>query len=401
MKLPNSWTKEPLHKVLLTLKDGTHFSPKSTSGAFKYITSKNIKFGTMDLSDISYISEEEHRKIFKASPVQYGDVLLTKDGANTGNAALNVLAEEFSLLSSVAILSGKKNILVNNFLIQILLSPMGQSLIKSQMAGQAITRLTLKKIGELVFPIPPLPEQKKIAKILSTWDKAITTTEQLLANSKQQKKALMQQLLTGKKRLPGFSGQWCKRLISEFIIESRTPGNTGDIAKKITIKLYGQGVIQKKETRSGSESTKYYIRKSGQFIYSKLDFLNGAFGIIPENLDGYESTLDLPAFNFLPEVCPKWFLYFVSREEFYKANLGLANGGRKARRVNPKELLELKVHSPSLKEQQKIATILSTADKEIETLQQKLDCLKQEKKALMQQLLTGKRRVNVDELEVA
>ncbi len=198
-----------------------------------------------------------------------------------------------------------------------------------------------------------------------------------------------------------FKGEWEATAIAAFIKESRVPGSTDDIAKKITVKLYGNGVFAKDEKRSGSESTKYYQRSAGQFIYSKLDFLNGAFGIIPEELDGYQSTLDLPAFDFLGTVNVEWFTYYVSREEFYSSNLGLANGGRKARRVNPNDLLRIKIPTPSLEEQQKIAAVLSIADQEITALQQKLDALKQEKKALMQQLLTGKRRVNIDDKEVA
>ncbi len=104
----------------------------------------------------------------------------------------------------------------------------------------------------------------------------------------------------------------------------------------------------------------------------------------------------MPAFDFKTGVEPVWFINFVSREEFYSANLSLANGGRKARRVNPKDLLNLKVPLPSYPEQQQIAALLTIADKETETLQQKFDCLKQEKNALMQQLLTGKRRVKVN-----
>jgi len=260
----------------------------------------------------------------------------------------------------------------------------------------SMKNITKNELLSLKIIIPPSTEQKKIAKILSTWDNAITVTEQLLANSQQQKKALMQQLLTGKKRFPEFNEDWTKRPISDFIKESRIPGSSGDIAQKITVKLYARGVFPKKEKRLGSESTKYYKRQSGQFIYSKLDFLNGALGIIPKSLDGYESTLDLPAFDFLPGTDHKWFVYFVSREEFYKAKIGLANGSRKARRVNPKDFLTLKIGTPGLKEQQKIASVLTCADKEIENLKQKINYLKQEKKALMQQLLTGKRRVRIE-----
>ena len=92
----------------------------------------------------------------------------------------------------------------------------------------------------------------------------------------------MQQLLTGKKRFKEFEGsEWGKLKISKLMIESRIRGSTGLDAIKITVKLYCKGVFAKDDKRVGSENTNYFKRKSGQFIYSKLDFLNGAFGIVP------------------------------------------------------------------------------------------------------------------------
>ena len=81
------------------------------------------------------------------------------------------------------------------------------------------------------------------------------------------------------------------------MVESRIKGSNGKEARKITVKLWGKGVFEKTNKRVGSENTKYYKRKSGQFLYSKLDFLNCAFGIIPLDLDGLESTVDLPCFD--------------------------------------------------------------------------------------------------------
>src|SRR5690606_35021401 len=105
--------------------------------------------------------------------------------------------------------------------------------------------------------------------------------------------------------------KWGRRTIGESIVESRIPGSSGEVARKLTVKLYGKGVTAKEERRQGSASTTYYSRRAGQFIYSKLDFLNGAFGVIPKSLDGYESTVDLPAFDFLDDVDPRWFVYYV------------------------------------------------------------------------------------------
>jgi type I restriction enzyme S subunit len=245
----------------------------------------------------------------------------------------------------------------------------------------------------LTAALPPLPEQRKIANILTTWDEALETLDALIQAQEQRKKALMQQLLTGKTRVKGGKGKWKKTRFGEWLTESRIPGTDGSTARKITVKLYGRGVLPKQDRLVGSENTKYYVRKTGQFIYSKLDFLNGAFGIVPENLDGYESTLDLPAFDVSPSADAKWLLYYVTRPEFYTQQLGAAAGGRKARRVNPSEFLAMKIHAPDLDEQQRIAAILDTADQQLTLLRAQRTALDQQKRGLMQRLLTGKIRV--------
>jgi len=169
--------------------------------------------------------------------------------------------------------------------------------------------------------------------------------------------------------------------IGAFLKESRVPGSPGNIARKITVKLYGKGVFAKQENRPGSENTMYYTRQAGQFIYSKLDFLNGAFGIIPDNLDSFESTVDLPCFDFIGDkVDPDWFLHYVSRTDFYAYQGGLGNGGRKARRISPDDFLELEIDLPPLPEQKKIAEILSGIDHFIEKAERevmKYESLKQ------------------------
>ena len=205
--IPVDWNVVKIKEVA-KVKDGTHFSPKSTCGEFKYITSKNIKFGYLDLSDISYVSEEEHKVIYKSCPVKNGDLLLTKDGANTGNACINTLNEEFSLLSSVAFIDGFENTLFNQFLLQQILWNKTQTRLQAEMSGQAITRLTITKIDSFNIILPPLKEQEKIAEILTIWDEAITKQTELLRAKELQKKGLMQKLLSGEVRFNGFNDEW-------------------------------------------------------------------------------------------------------------------------------------------------------------------------------------------------
>ena len=257
-------------------------------------------------------------------------------------------------------------------------------------------KINREDLSSIPILLPPLPEQKKIAAILSTWDRAIEGTEKLLANSQQQKKALMQQLLTGKKRLPGFTGEWRNLKLKTFLQESVIPSPQPDPKKRITVRLNLNGV-EKREVR-GTESidaTNYFTRKAGQFIYGKQNIHKGAFGIIPKILDGFETSQDIPCFDFLPNVCPAWFFYYFARENIHHT-LETKMTGTGSKRLNQKTFLNLTCHAPPISEQQAIAAVLTTADAEITALESDLSRLRQEKKALMQQLLTGKRRVTVD-----
>ena len=186
--------------------------------------------------------------------------------------------------------------------------------------------------------------------------------------------------------------EWDLHPLSKHLIESRIPGTNGAIAKKLTVKLWNKGVFEKREVHEGSESTTYYKRKSGQLIYSKLDFLNCAFGIIPEHLDGYESTQDLPCFD-VKGVIPNYLLTYVTQRNFYMHFGMIADGGRKARRVGPEDMLSFPLVYPPLAEQEKIAGILSAQDKLIALKEKLIKEKKRQKKALMQLLLTGKKRL--------
>lgn len=197
--VPKEWEVVSLGEACEKIQDGTHFSPKSTTGPFMYITSRNIRFGYMDLSDVGAISLSEHEAIYKRCDVRLGDILLTKDGANTGNAALNTIDEPFSLLSSVALLRCDEIKLHNEFLFHTILSPRLQQVIADLMSGNAITRLTLTKIKAIKASVPLYDEQKAIAKKLSTLQSKQQTEELFMQKISKLKHGLMQDLLTGRK----------------------------------------------------------------------------------------------------------------------------------------------------------------------------------------------------------
>jgi type I restriction enzyme S subunit len=194
--------------------------------------------------------------------------------------------------------------------------------------------------------------------------------------------------LLPKLRFPEFRGEegWLTRRLGDFLTESRLPGSKGNVARKITVKLWGKGVFEKNEAVQGSANTQYYRRKAGQLIYSKLDFLNQAFGIIPETLDNFESTVDLPCFDIADGLNPTFLLEYIKRKGFYERLGETADGSRKARRIHPDVFLSFPASLPSTSEQQKIADCLSSLDEMINGQARKVEALKAHKKGLMQQL---------------
>ncbi|MCX9565145.1 restriction endonuclease subunit S, partial [Vibrio cholerae] len=188
------WDVQTGRELFSKIQDGTHFSPKIRGGEFLYVTSKNIKFGYLDLDSAEYIDRAQHESIYKRCDVRKNDILLTKDGANTGNAALNFLDEPFSLLSSVAFLRLDNEKHSPSFFLQQFLSSEFQSYIQEEMSGNAITRLTLQKINNLKFYVPSWQEQTAIANALSDVDALISELEKLIAKKQAIKTATMQQL---------------------------------------------------------------------------------------------------------------------------------------------------------------------------------------------------------------
>ncbi|RSX53216.1 type I restriction-modification system, subunit S [Bifidobacterium goeldii] len=186
-------------------------------------------------------------------------------------------------------------------------------------------------------------------------------------------------------RFKGFTDPWEQRKLSEYLTLSRIIGHTGVDANKLTVKLWGKGVVAKTDSYGGSRNTQYYVRHAGQFMYGKLDFLHAAFGIVPEELDGYESTLDSPAFD-MSGVDGVFLLNRVTQEDFYLGNGLIANGSRKAKRIHEDTFLDMSLTMPSLAEQQVIGRFFSRLDSLITLHQRKYDKLVVLKKSMLEQM---------------
>ena len=240
---------------------------------------------------------------------------------------------------------------------------------------------------------PFVAEQKKIAEILSAQDKVISLKEKLLTEKQRQKKALVQQLLTGKTRLPGFDGEWVDVRMGD-IFEERVETNCQDLQLLSVTGINGivpRSTIDTKDN-SSEDKSKYLKICKGDIGYNTMRMWQGVSA-----LSEYEGIVS-PAYTILipsETISAKYFAYLFKMHAviflFYRFSQGIVDDTRS---LKYHEFAKLHLNVPAdKKEQEAIAAILATADKEIEILQKDLDFAKQKKKALMQLLLTGIVRV--------
>ena len=248
--------------------------------------------------------------------------------------------------------------------------------------------LNTEIISNLPIYLPTLPEQRKIAEILRAWDDALEKLNAL-------RRAKERRLVGLRGMLMARAGRTSKlTTFGAFLAESRIPGGNGATANKISVRLYGMGAVEKSDPRGGSARTRYYHRKEGQIIWSKLDFLNGAFALVSQQLDGFESTLDLPAFDCMASVNSQWLVEYLIRPAYYRSQVHLARGQRKARRIAPEDWLNSPIRLPDRATQDRIVEVLSAARHDLALTKQEIEALSRQKHGLMQKLLTGEWRVS-------
>lgn len=383
--IPLDWEVKNAEEVCTKVTDGTHDTPKATSTGVPYITAIHVKDGKIDFSNSLFLPEDVHSDIYRRCNPQRGDLLVVNIGAGVAECGFVDVDYEFSL-KNVALLKPNTNFLYPKYLLHHHLFKQERVAHKVK-SGGAQPFLSLKELRKLKLVIPPLPEQQKIAKILSTWDKAIATTEMLIATSQQQKKALMQQLLTGNKRLVNpdtgkvFEGEWTYSLFNELYKVANkkdTQVKSGDYLESGRTPIVDQG----KSMIGGYTNNELIYKDLPVIVFG--DHTRVVKWVDFEFAQGADGTQVFKSNKLMDD---KFAYYVLLNTDI--PNLGYSR--------HMKELKERDFKYPKSKaEQQKIASALTAADKEIELLQAKLDHLKDEKKALMQQLLTGKRRVKVN-----
>ena len=261
--------------------------------------------------------------------------------------------------------------------------------------NHGLLNLSIDDFFNIKLCMPPLDEQEKIAEILSTWDDAINLTINLIENKKQFKKALMQNLLTAKIRFPEFKDEWQKIKMNDIVIEIDERSTTSNQYEILSVTLNGivpQNTHFKKSIAS-QDNTGYKILRYGNLVIGMNLWMGGLDVLINKDI-GIVS----PAYRIfkIDDGCNMYFLKnFIKTKKMLKLYVLHSEQGASIvrRNLNLAELLEEKIKLPNLKEQQKIAEVLTACDDEINLLNLKLENLKKQKQGLMQKLLNGEARV--------
>ena len=255
-------------------------------------------------------------------------------------------------------------------------------------------RVHLSILEKTFIPLPPIKEQKAIGETFRKWDRSIDLTQQLIAEKRLRRKGLMQQLLTGKRRLPGFAGEWRKVRLGD-IFRNRTESGRTDLS--LVSIAADRGVIPRDEIYrkdSSSEDKSKYLRICpGDIGYNTMRMWQGVSGL--SSVEGIVSpayTIVTPRGGIFGEFMAILFKFQPVVHLFYRHSQGLVSD---TWNLKFRHFARIKVTIPDDDEQKAIAKVFQSIDRELELLQTKVNALREQKKGLMQQLLTGKKRVKV------
>lgn len=347
----------------------------------------NSKYLTNAINTISDITMEE----IGALPFPKGSIVFPRVGAALFNNNKKILAQDGVVDDNVLVLTVTDTSKCwYEFLYYYL---QGIPLAKWCNSGLVPVINTKTVLSQMVF-LPPLPEQKKIADILSTQDKVIELKEKVLVQKQQQKKYLMQQLLTGKKRLPGFDRKWNYVKANEIFKSIVDKSHDGKL--EVLSSTQDKGIVPRSQVdidiKYNENSLSTYKKVcEGDFVISLRSFQGG---IEYSNYAGIVS----PAYTVLRAIVKidaGYYKQFFKSSNYIKRLNVAVYGIRDGKQISYDDFGQIKIPVPPIEEQREVAKVLSTADYEIDLLQKSIEAEKQKKKALMQLVLTGKVRVKI------
>lgn len=354
--------------------------------------SANIGKGYVRNDDWVYISHDGNAKNSK-SQLKTGDVLIVRSG-NAGVAC--VVSEEYGGSNCIDIVFArpKKDILLPEYLCEITNSEAGRRQIERAQGGLGLKHLNVGAYSEFDIPCPPIDEQRGIIGIAAKWDRAIDLAEQLIAEKKERRKGLMQQLLTGKGRLPGFEGEWEERPLRALTTECKARNRGKHGREDVRAVTKAAGMVPMKDHVMADNLDRYKIVAKNWFAYNPMRINVGSICMWRGHSDVVVSP-DYVVFRCKEGKLDPEYLEFLRQTHRWQHYMDVAGSGGVRVRIYYDDLASLHFKFPPFAEQQAIARVLGAATREIDLLQTKASALREQKKGLMQQLLTGRVRVRV------
>jgi type I restriction enzyme S subunit len=382
--IPEDWEVRKLGEICTNFKSGQNITSPNISDSDKYPV-----YGGNGLR--GYTNSFTH----------FGDfILIGRQGALCGNIYL-VSGENYISEHAIAV----KTDLNND--IRFWAFKLDYLNLNSLSESSAQPGLSVEKLIKLKVSIPPLPEQQKIAKILSVWDFAIEKQTLLIEKLELRKRALMQQLLTGKKRLKGFEGEWKKVKLGEIGEISSAGVDKTIIVAETPVRLLNYLDVYRRDFLFDSELDYWVtakknkiencsVKKGDVFFTPSSEVPNdiGNSAVAMEDILNAVYSYHVVRLRIIDDWDLKFRAYAFKTDYFYRQAERFCDGSGQRYVISQANFRKISVIVPSKKEEQAaIAEILSTADKEIHIAKEKLVQIKKQKKGLMQVLLTGKKRV--------
>lgn len=405
-KLPESWSIRLVGEAF-EVRLGKMVSPKSTNrdDSNYYIANYNVQWGRVDISRIQrmhFTPKEKEKLLLKA-----GDLLVC-EGGEVGRTA--IWRDEISpcyYQKAVHRLRPLSHEVTPEFMLYFMNFIVGTRALSDFTSRSSIAHLTREKLVSLPITCPPIREQIRIAEILSTWDAAIDAAEKLVGAKRSRKRSLMQRLLPGKQRLPQFAGHPWRELPLSEIFERVTRKNNGQSTNVVTISARRGFVRQDdffKRQVASETLDNYFLVKKGEFCYNKSYSTGYDWGATKRLKDFDEAVVTTLYICFAlrdhKKNCGDFFEHFFEAGTLNHGLTRIAHEGGRAHgllNVTPSDFFNLKITVPDYDEQVAIARILDASDRELQLLESQLEALRRQKRGLMQQLLTGRIRVRVDE----
>lgn len=393
--IPLDWNVMKLREIILEAKLGGNYENSESNEGIPVIKMGNIGRGNMNISKIQNLPLDE--KYNADDVLKKGDLLFnTRNTLDlVGKVAIWNNEIPFALYNSNLLrLVFKSEFVASNWFMNYSLNSV-RSLVQLRGFATGTTSVAAiygRDLNHLKIPLPPLPEQQKIASILSTWDAAIDNCKVIIEELKVRNKGLAQQLLTGKIRVKGFEeSKWVEKKGNKIFRNNTDKTHNGDL--EILSATQERGVIPRSMNNIDIKYDKsslgtYKKVEVGDYVISLRSFQGGI------EYSEYEGIVS-PAYTILKEIIPiskKFYKVYFKTETFINRLNTIIYGIRDGKQISFSDFATLNIPYPSIEEQNEIAIILDKATEELNQYQQKLQTLQLQKKGLMQQLLTGKIR---------